>query len=188
MPSSLSVELNRNRLHDIAVADAFSTTESFSVDLEKRGEAVHAHLHLDDDLSRVARLEAGNHYVESDTTRSVTVAVDPDAEPVTGKLRIVTGYGSEQRYVDVTVEPPAEVKPPVDVDEALSHPPSRPDPEPPLARRLEPLAENAWFVAVGAAALILALSVGLLADSAVVLLGVGVVIGVVLAALVFTIR
>jgi hypothetical protein len=188
--SSLSVDLNRRRLHQISVADEFSASGPFSIELANRGEAVHVHLHLDDELSRVARLEAGNHYVEGDATRPVRVEVDPIDEPVSGKLKIVTAYGSEQQYVTVTVEPPVEKTEPVDVDETLARPPSRGEPEPALSDRVAPLLEDGTLplIGFGTVAVIGALAVGLLVDSAVVLLGVGVVIGVAVAALVFAIR
>ncbi|MFB6155624.1 MAG: hypothetical protein ABEJ22_06985 [Haloferacaceae archaeon] len=108
MPGSLTVELNRDRLHDVDVVGSFATSGPFTVDLNNNGGAVHVHLHLDDDLSRVASLAAGNHYVEPNATRPVEVSVAQVDEPVSGKLKVVTGHGTETEYVTVTVEPPPE--------------------------------------------------------------------------------
>ncbi|WP_101296691.1 DUF7524 family protein [Halegenticoccus soli] len=186
MPDSLTVDVNRNRLHQIGVAERFSSAESFVVDLVNHGESVHVHLHLDDALSRVASLEGGNHYVERGSTRQVRIDADPVREPVTGKLKLVTGYGAETVYVEVTIAPPAREKEPVDVDETLSRPPRRdPGPEPLGERLRETLPETGTLsiVGFGLLAVVLALGVGSLVNSSAVLLGVGVVIGGVLAAL-----
>ncbi|WP_129116948.1 DUF7524 family protein [Halegenticoccus tardaugens] len=191
MPDSLTVDVNRKRLHHVEVPDRFVTDESFVVDLVNRGESVHVHLHLDDALSQVATLEGGNHYVERGSTRSVEIDVAAVREPVTGKLKLVTGYGAEVAYVDVTVEPLAVEKEPVDVDEALGRP-RRPEPgEEPLVERLRTLTADVGTLSIagfGIFAIVLALGVGVVVDSAAVLLGVGVVIGGVLAALVLLTR
>ena len=191
MSSSLSVDLNRSRLHDIAVVDEFSADAPFTVELSNEGEAAHVHLHLDDELSRVARLGAGNHYVEAGATRSVLVDVDSVDAPVTGKLKIVTGYGSEQEYVDVTVDPPPDRKDPVDVDERFADPPPRDlDSEPTGGEQLAGLVDDGALplVGFGTLAILGAVTVGLLVDSPAVLLGVGVVIGVAIAGLAFAVR
>lgn len=118
----LTVTLNDERPHDLSVAPSFSTNGPFSVELANEGQAVHVHLHIDDELSRAASLSEGNHFVDGDQTKTVEVFVTQPSEPVSGKLKIVSGHGSETRYVDVTVEPGSGGKPPVDVDETLSKP------------------------------------------------------------------
>jgi len=189
VPESLVVELNRDGIHDIAVTNAFATDEAFTVDLQNHGEAVHVHLHFDDDLSRVARLDTNNHYVEGGTTRSVDVPVRRVEEPTTGKMKIVTGYGSEAEYVSVTVEPPPPEPPePASRDESPSEADSTDDPtvtvESLAARADEALPEAATLpiVAFAAFAVLVALAIAAFVDSAAVMLGVGVVIGGVAAA------
>ncbi|SEO97628.1 hypothetical protein SAMN04487948_109106 [Halogranum amylolyticum] len=190
MSSALTVDLNRDRLHDVAAPKTYTTDEAFYVALENHGEAVHIHLHLDDTLSTVAQLAGGNHYVDAGSTETVRVDVDPDDEPVTGKLKIVTGYGAETTYVDVTIEPFEEKNHGVDVDEELGKPQRR-DPaerEPSLSEQFAGMSSTSSdggvpVVAIGGLLLLLALVVGLLVDNAVILLGVGVVIGGVLVAL-----
>jgi len=116
----LVAHINRTGIHSLEVPDSFETGGPFVVDLRNGGEATHVHLHLDDGLSEVARLDAGNHYVAGDSNREVRVHVSPSGEPVRGKLKVVTAYGAETRYVDVSVEP--ERKGSVDVDPELSRP------------------------------------------------------------------
>lgn len=189
MPASLRVDLNGSELHDIDAPNEFTVSRPFTVELVNHGEAVHVHLHLDDDLSRIARLRAGNHYVEADATQDVWVDARSVDEPRSGKLKIVTGYGAETRYVDVTIEPGEPQKEPVDVDETLSKPRQPEPPASPLAPVRTVVDESALPVFVlGVFAVALALGVGLLADSAVVLLAAGVVVLGVAAAIVFMFR
>jgi hypothetical protein len=123
---TLAADVNRSGVHTLSVPEAFETDDSFTVELRNHGEATHVHLHLDDALSRVADLEAGNHYVEGDTTRPVRISVrDGVTEAVRGKLKVVTAYGAETHYVDVTVTP--SQKQPVEVDPDLSKPKAKAD-------------------------------------------------------------
>jgi hypothetical protein len=189
VPASLPVELNIDRLHDIDVPPTFVATGSFTIDLENQAEAVHVHLHLDDTLSQVARLSTNNHFVEAGSTRPVTVDVRRVDEAVTGKLKVVTGHGNETEYVEVTVEPAVKQKEPVKVDESLSRP-KQPDPEPTLRARTQEVIEETTtpVVVLAGIAILLALGVGVVANSAVVLLTAGVVVLGVVAALAFLLR
>lgn len=193
MSSALTVDLNRDHLHDVAATSTYTTDEAFYVALENHGEAVHIHLHLDDMLSSVATLEAGNHYVDANGTETVRVDVDPGDEPVTGKLKVVTGYGAEAAYVDVTVEPFEEEKHAVQVDEELSKPQRREkrDREPSLGEQFGGVSSSSDVLPLatfGGLAILLALGVGVVVDSAVVFVGVGIVIGGVLVALALQLR
>jgi hypothetical protein len=127
---SLAAEVNQTGVQTLSVPDAFETDDSFAVELRNHGEATHVHLHLDDALSTVATIGTGNHYVETDSTHAVQVSIEegiPDT--VHGKLKVVTGYGSETHFVDVTITP--RQKPPVDIDPELSTP--SPSTSPPLS-------------------------------------------------------
>lgn len=192
MSRALSVDLNRDRLHDIAVTEAYTTDETFLIELVNHGEAVHIHIHLDDTLSQVARLETGNHYVAKNRSQTVPIEIDAPSAPVTGKLKIVTGYGAETAYVDVTVEPFVEEESTVQIDEELGKPNREPQDQPPsfeeqLARWVSQ-SGTLPVVAVGGIAILLALAIGLIVDSAIVFIGVGVVIGGVLAAVMLQMR
>lgn len=207
--SELSVSLNRERLHRVETVDSFETTGPFDVLLENHGEAVHVHLHLDDDLSRAATLSAGNHYVQRGATKRVHVRARPGDDPVRGKLKIVTGYGSESAYVDVTVDAAAPQKPPVQVDESLARPKGAQQPtdaaETP-ARDVEgteaadggtrqvavsdflPRRSDLPVLAFGLVAVLLAAGVGVVVSGSATTFAVGVVVGAVLSALVFVLR
>jgi hypothetical protein len=99
------VELNRESVHAIDVPDSFTAEGPFHVELRNDGGAAHVHLHLDDDLSRVARLDDVNHFVEAGARKRVPIGVRPNLDPRTGRLKIVSGYGAEEAYVDLTVVP-----------------------------------------------------------------------------------
>lgn len=171
MPPALPVELNRRSLHSIDVAGEFETSESFSVVLTNHGEAVHVHLHLDDELSRAASIPAGNHYVDAESTESVSVTTNVVDEPIRGKLKVVTGYGAETVYVTVTVLPRIEESSTVEVDESLSRP-QRPEPEPSAVESVAGSLDDRWpVVAVAVLAVLLAVAVGLYVQSAAALVG-----------------
>lgn len=189
MPASLPIDLNGSRLHEIDAPSTFSTTGRFTVSLDNHGEAVHVHLHLDDDLSRAAHLDASNHYVDAGSTRLVEIDTADVDEPTTGRMKVVTGYGAETEYVEVTIEPSVGRPAPVDVDESLSRPTPPPD-DPTPVERLQRQATEATLplLALGAFAIVVSLAVGILADNLLVLLAAGVVILSVVVSLVFLLR
>jgi len=119
---TLGVAINRSGLHTIDVEERFEAEGPFVVELRNHGEATHLHLHLDDDLSTVGRLEAANHYVENDETRAVRVQVKNQREwpedVIRGKLKVVAGHGREKRFVDVVLDRTTEEQP-VEVDPEL---------------------------------------------------------------------
>jgi len=125
--AELPVHISRTELHAVEVPDRFEATGSFDVRLVNHGTSLHVHLHLDDDLSEVAALEAPNHYVEGDAERVVRVEVaDPDARPeeLFGRLKVVSAYGAQTRWVDVELHTP-ETEETVEVGESLRRPPPR---------------------------------------------------------------
>jgi len=117
VPETLSVHLNRDRLHSIEAPDSFETADSFVVEIENHGEAAHAHLRLDDGLAEIASLPTGNHYVRTGTVERVPISVR-DPGPLTGTLTVATAYGSETHDIEVAVEPAAG-KQAVEIDESL---------------------------------------------------------------------
>ena len=193
MPASLPVELNRGRLHAIEAPVEFTSDGSFYVDLSNHGEGVHVHLHLDDALSRVARLEESNVFVAGDTTSRVDIVVgDQPSTPVTGRLQVSTGYGAETTNVDVTVEPTEEQTRTVAVDESLSKPKPKEPQQSGLARTLSSLPgpDALPFVLFVLLAVVIAVGAVLFVggNSPAVLIGLGVVLGGAVAALVYSIR
>ncbi|WP_436930448.1 DUF7524 family protein [Halosimplex halobium] len=124
---TLPVHVNRDSLHALEVPDAFETDGSFDIGVVNHGGSVHVHLHLDDDLSEIAALEASNHFVDGESRRAVHVGVEGAGE-ATGTLKIASAYGAETRYVTVRITEPEEEESTVEVDESLSEPqPREPD-------------------------------------------------------------
>ncbi|MEF8781075.1 MAG: hypothetical protein V5A46_10390 [Haloferacaceae archaeon] len=193
--ATVGVELSRGRTNEVSAPETATVSGPFTVELENHGAPAHVHLNLDEDLSRVATLAAGNHYVEGDDAREVFVDVDPAAEPVTGRLKIVTGYGTETAYVTVAVEPGPAEKSPVEVDESLGKPGGSSGPQgrdpvgPDLRERIErvrPRGPQLVLAVVAGVAVLLALAVGIAIESTVVLVGTGVVVGAAIAAFVLS--
>ncbi|QLC34383.1 hypothetical protein EFA46_009235 [Halarchaeum sp. CBA1220] len=156
MSRTLTVHLNRERIHGLdADPTALEVERSFAVDLVNHGTASHVHVHLDDDLSRVASVGDGNHYVAKDATETVPVSVAPDGpRPVEGTLDVVAGYGAERIEIPVRVTEATEPQG-VDVDESLAEV-QRTDDEASLADRLRP-AVPATVAVVGVLCAVLAL-------------------------------
>ena len=189
--STLSVELNGDGVHSIRAPDRFTTDRPFAVELHNLGRSAHVHLHLDDELDRVASLRTVNHFLEDDAKRRVHIDTADVEEPVRGKLKVVTGYGSGVAYVDIVIEPgPDRAERTVAVDETLSKPPERTPAEPPLSQRvavtLDRVVENGGLpaVAIALVATLVAISVALTIDSVLILVAVGVVLGIAVVALV----
>ena len=180
---SLVVDLNRNGPHSIDVAtSAFHASEPFEIVLDNHGAALHVYLQLDDDLAEAMTLSAGNHFVKEGRLGRVRVEVEDSKAPVRGRLKVVTGYGSETEFVTVTVDERDDEERQVEVDESLSRPRPRPEPE-----ERAPILDlqGAPVVALGALAVLVALLAALalggdlpLVAALIVLVGAGV--GVVL--------
>jgi hypothetical protein len=173
VPDSLPVHLNRTDIHSLEVPTEFDATGSFDVQLHNHGEALHVHLHLDDSLSTVASLDATNHHVGAETDRLVRVTVDGDG-PVRGKLKVVTAYGAQTRYIDIHIPEGGTENEPVIVDEELSKP--QPKPATTSDPGFEDLSPGPILAAGGFTALIAGLVALVLTES--VLLAVGAVLAV----------
>ncbi|MFC6826004.1 DUF7524 family protein [Halopelagius fulvigenes] len=192
MSESLRVELNGEGIHTITAPAAFEADGPFVVVLDNAGAAVHVHVHLDDTLSAAARLESGNHYVEEGGTQRVRVGVSAPEEPITGTLRVVTGYGAEEAHVRVTIDPEAAANSEVEVDEEFSRPPRR-EPEPSTLDELReavsvPSRTTVPFLGLVGVSLLVAAVVVTTVESTALVLGVGVVLGAMLVATAFLIR
>ncbi|SFR44708.1 DUF7524 family protein [Halogeometricum limi] len=190
MTGSLEVELNGDGLHSVEAPPSFSATGAFDIVLENVGQAVHVHVHLDDELSTAASIDTGNHYVTGGDVQRVHVRTASLSEPVSGRLKIVTGYGAETAYVTVRIEPAAEKKPGIDVDETLSRPPKR-EPEPSIGEQLADLLPSQTVlpaVALGLLVLVVAGVVVTVVQNTVVVLTVGAILGAVAVAAAFVLR
>ncbi|KTG10098.1 hypothetical protein AUR64_10910 [Haloprofundus marisrubri] len=186
MPQTLPVEINGERLHAVDAPSEFTTAGSFVLDLLNRGESVHVHVRLGEALSRVARLDSGNHYVERGATLPIRIAVDESLDrSVTDTIEISTGYGAKKTTVSVTVDPP-EDDPGVDVDERLGRPSATETASASNPGPLDDVRDSVGdvgvvpLVGVGVVALTVVLGVGLALNSPVVFVAVGIVLGVAL--------
>jgi len=185
--STLDVELNGDGVHSIEAPDRFTTTTPFSVELMNQGRSTHVHLHLDDDLDRIASLGEVNHFVGDEAVKRVHVSKRDVEESVRGKLKIVTGYGSNVTYVDVRIDPPVEqASDEVLVDETLSKPPDRtppPTPSQQFGGALDRAIERGGVTALVLAFLAVGFGVGVafVVDSALVFLVVGAVLATTIA-------
>lgn len=162
------MHISREELHALEVPGSFETSETFYVRLINHREALHVHLHLDDPLSQVASIDAGNHYIERDSERRVRVTVDVDKledESLLGKLKVASGYGAETRWIDVKVTEPNPESESVEIDESLAQPqPREPEPQPLLTPELQ-------VILLGAVAVVLAGVTALVIDSQIVVYG-----------------
>lgn len=104
MRRSLYVNLNRDGMKTLETdTNAFTTDGSFTIILENHGQPAHVHLHIDDNLARVASLEDPNWYVSAGEIEQVAVEVH-DGVLGGGQLEISTGYGAERETVEVEVD------------------------------------------------------------------------------------
>jgi hypothetical protein len=156
VPDDLVVHLNRDRPHAIEVEpQRFVADQSFDIILRNHGAALHVHLHLDDDLSHQAVLGTVNHYVDEGAVRRIRVTVDQPVERSEGRLKLITGYGSETEYVRIALEDVEPTDRRVRVDEALGEPAGQSAPEPLLdATELPTRVIGAIAVLIGLAAAI----------------------------------
>lgn len=170
MPGSLDVHLNRDGPHSIEVeTPSFEADDDFDIVLRNHGKALHVYLNLDDDLATVAELGTANHYVDEASVRRVRVRVDNLATPVRGRMKVVTGYGSETEYVNLSIVSQGTTERRVRVDDRLGKP--QPKQEEPL---VEP--EQLPVIALAVVALLVAVLAAAVIADPVVLVGVLVVI------------
>jgi len=184
--TELPVHVSRDELHAVEVPESFEASGSFDIRITNHGQSVHVHLHLDDRLSQLASIDAGNHYVESESERYVRVNADTEGigdKTLRGKLKVVTAYGATTRWVDVELSEPEDDPEPVQVDASLSTPPQETSESEPLIDRPE-----IPVLVLGGVALLIAAVAAFVVQSTPILLGSLVVLGGVLAALFLLLR
>ena len=181
MVDPLPIHVNREQLHDLEVPPSYETSGPFDVRLVNHGAPSHVHLHLGDDLSSVATLDANNHYVDGNSERFVGVNVR-DGATGRGKLKVASGYGAKTRYVDVVLTESDVDEQSVQVDESLA----KPQPVEP-ASETELLWERPVVPVLGLAGLAMGIAFGgaLLVQNFVVAMGAFAVLAGVLVALYF---
>lgn len=209
MTGELSVHVNRDGVHAVEVPDSFEAAGSFTLAIVNHGEPIHVHLHLDERLSQVARIEGGNYHVSGDDTRRIVVEVDERAlrqwaegasggsvrgatgrgqpgegDAIRGRIKVTSAYGSDEAWTDVDIRPPeaSDEDEGVRVDESLGTPPPREEP-----RAFDDPLQVGAVVAV-ALALVLAVVAGLLVGDFVVGFGLFVLVLVVFGGLLYSAR
>lgn len=192
-PETLVVDISREELHSVAPAvEVFEARGPFEVELRNHGRAVHVHCNVDDALSQVATLSETNHFVETESSTTFRVEVADGPRPVSGALRFVTAYGAQEATVPVTVREPASVPmgerasvPPTEAEGGSSDSGSAAGPD---LSGLVPGRDDAPVLALAGTALLVAMLAMVLANSTVVMLGVGAVLVGVLVAVVVLLR
>ncbi|WP_439026269.1 DUF7524 family protein [Haloarchaeobius sp. DT45] len=173
----LLVDISKDGLHSIEPAvESFESTGPFTVALRNHGRAVHVHCNLDDDLAKVASLPETNHFVETEAERTFPVDVRPGPRPVSGRLKIVTGYGAEEVYVPVTITEPKPVGPPSERANTGTTDGDGAGLESPLQNVPLPVDGSLPVLVLAGVALLLALGAAATLGSIEVLLGVAVVV------------
>lgn len=119
MSNTLTIAVNPEGIHTLHAPEQFETDGSFEVVLDNHGESAHVYLNLDAELSRAARLDATNYYVEHGETLTLSIPV-PDGSAVDGEMTVATAYGSEKRLVPITIDPVTESDRSVTIARSLS--------------------------------------------------------------------
>lgn len=193
----MPVHINRQTLHSLEVPEEFEADGPFHVDLINHGEAIHVHLHIGDDLSDNATIEANNHFVDGEARRRIPVELSGDGElPDRGKLKVVSSYGAETRYIDIVVNDVDDGDSGVEVDESLAkrQQPTRRSTggRTSLAHDPDPAAEDSsrsisgpevLVLGLGLVSVVIAVVAAIVIDSDVVLLGSLAVLAAVLVAM-----
>lgn len=186
MTDELAVHISRDELHALEVPAAFETDGSFDVRLVNHAGSLHVHIHLDDALSEVASVDAPNHHVESNSERVVRVDVATDRlddEERLGKLKLVSAYGAQTRWIDLRLSSPDASDDTVEVDESLTTPPPK---EEPAGRSVPSSAVDNSGLLVGGLALlaaVVAVAAAFLVQETLVTVGAVAVLGGVVVAL-----
>lgn len=181
MSETLPVAVNRQELHDLEVPTSFETADSFVIAVTNHGEAVRVHVHLDEELSRVADVDTNNHYVEANSRTEIPVSVHGTG-PARGKIKVVSGYGATTRWVDVRIDEPEDSG--VVVDDDLAKPTPAEEREDDQPATIGAIAEHPTVPLAGlaAVAVLVAVVAALTFQSQFVVAGASIVVLAVLAA------
>ncbi len=105
--------------------NVFKTADSFEVSLTNHGSAVHVHLQLMEDLAEYATIPTSNYYIEADDSQRARITIRDGPRPLSGRLKIVTGYGSNSEHVTIELQEETEEETGVQVAEELGRPQPR---------------------------------------------------------------
>ena len=183
MNKRLRVHLGRDAPKSVELEESsIEVTDDFVVIVENHGPPQHIHVAPAEDLVRFVTVDDPNHFIGADDAQAIRVSVaDQRPEHFNGHLRIVTGYGTEETFLEVGLRQEGTARS-VRVDESLGVP--RTDTAPRRSatdRLLKPgtgtllaLAAMAVLVAIGA--ILLISETAILLGALTVLVGVGIAI------------
>lgn len=190
--ASITVHVNRSTGGTIEVErPTVETDRSFELSVVNHGDPVHLHVKPSEELADTVSIQETNRYVDADRTITVPVSVAGHTGPVTGRLELATRFGANAASIEVTLTGGVGDERRVEIDDRLTTPPPRDEPEEQSA--LELVADRLTVETLGLAGLVgLALLVGLatavVIGGLVAFLGVAVVLAGVLTALVLVYR
>lgn len=166
MTEELLVHLKREELHSVDVSASIQAHGSFEVVFINHAGSVHAHLQLDGDITEVARIQNNNPHIANNSRRSVRIHVDKSRlsdRPITGKLKVGTGYGAKANWVNIELRSQPKKATEVDVEQSLRQA---------STGRIQTLVETPELLVVilGGVAILLALSATLAFEPNVILL------------------
>lgn len=186
-PEPITVHVNRSARGAVEVEPtAIETDRSFELRLRNHGAPAHVHCRLTEGLADAASVEEPNWYVEAEEEVVVPVRVSAHDGSVTGSVELSTRFGANSAAADVTLSGSEGERNPVDVDDRLSNPRrSDPDEGPPGATlgppALRPGTVGLWGLA--GVALLAALAAALVVGGTAGVVGFGVVLAGILAAI-----
>lgn len=123
MSEALAVHVGQSGPSELEAPATFTAASSFAVHLVNHGRPIHVHLNPGATLAGVSSVEAGNYYLEREATVEIPVTVEKTlAEPRSGSIEFVSGYGDTTVQTEVTLEPASASA--VTVGETLAEPSS----------------------------------------------------------------
>lgn len=168
---TLQIELNEEKPHSIAIdTSVFQPDSSFDVLLTNHGSAVHVHLQLMEDLADYATIPTSNYYIEADASQRARVTIQDAPRPISGRLKIVTGYGSNTERVTIELREKTEEQTGVQVAEELG----KPQPRQQQSRSITP--DQFPVIVLGLLAIMIALVTGFMVGGWMVILGILIVL------------
>lgn len=179
MPGRLRIYLGREAPKSVELADdSIEVTDDFVIEIENHGHPQHIHIAPADELGRFVMIEEANHFIETGDALAIHASVMDDRPPkFDGRLRIVTGYGTDETFVEINLRQPGDIEREVAVDENLAKPQSDTSEAPLMERLISP--DAIPILALAAMAVLIAVGATLIATDAAVVLGViAVLVGV----------
>ena len=189
MANRLRIFLDRDEPGTVTTEEqAIETSGDFSIEIHNYGTPKHVHVAPVGDLGRFVTFDASNLYFEPEEVRTISASVtDRRPEKFDGKVKIVTGYGTNTTFFDVNLRQQVETTSDVIVDDELAKPQTEEaTPSPFASFELGP--DTLPVLALAVMAILIAVGATMIATDIAVVVGAGVVLLGVLVALALLIR